>query len=269
MKIGQLYRSIKKEYLREKAAMVPEKYWSQFVCLGSASDWHYWWSRIVPQEKKKVLIVGVHGGRDYFYFKAAGYEVFGQDLFPDSDFGQMIIGNIEEVELPEKFFDVILISAVIEHLRNDFLAIKNLRKALKDDGLFINSFPLYNDWEETHLHIYSEEVMKRLMGAAGFIIEKKLMTPNLFFFPAIYNLPNHALNAFIYLLFKKTVYRYTLPPLWKLEFFLSQKNNFLIRFSRYFFGEITNGRQVSFIAKKSDVSDYLNLNKERFDTTKK
>ncbi len=200
-----LYENVKENYLAEKAKLVPKKYWSQFVCLGSASDWHYWWSRIVPKEKKKVLIVGVHGGRDYFYFKTAGYEIYGQDLFPDSDFGEMFVGNIENIKLPENFFDVILASAVIEHLANDFLALENIHKALKDDGLFLNCFPLYNDWEETHLHIYSEKTMKRLMESAGFRVKKVFSSPNLFLFPQIFNFPNHALNALVFLIFKKTI----------------------------------------------------------------
>ena len=195
-KLKNLYRNVKESSLGEKAKLVPEKYWSQFVCLGSASDWHYWWSKIIPREKKKVLIVGVHGGRDYFYFKTAGYEVYGQDLFPDPDFGEMFVGNIENINLPENFFDVILASAVIEHLANDFLALENIRKALKDDGLFLNCFPLYNDWEETHLHIYSEKTMERLLKSAGFKVEKRLSSPNLFLFPQIFNFLNHALNAF-------------------------------------------------------------------------
>ncbi len=266
--LKNLYRDLKKDYLNGKAESIPKKYWSQFVCLGSASDWHYWWSQIVPKDKRKVLIVGVHGGRDYFYFKTAGYDVYGQDLFPDPDFDEMFVGNIEDIKLPEEYFDVILASAVIEHVANDFNALKNIRGALKDDGLFLNFFPLYNDWEETHLHIYSEKAMKRLMESAGFSIQKKYAFPNLFAFPKLFNLPNHALNLFTFLVFKKTIYKYTLSPFWKLEFFLSRQNSFPFRLWRKFFGELTNGVEVLYVAKKSMTADHLNINKERFDTTK-
>lgn len=267
-RLKNLYNKLKISYLGEKTKLVPERYWSQFVCIGSASDWHYRWSQIVPPEKKKVLIVGVHGGRDYFYFKAAGFDVRGQDLFPDPDFGEVIIGNIEDVELPEKSFDVIVASAIIEHVANDYLALKNIRKALKDDGLFLIDFPLYNDWEVTHMHIYNEEIMKRLLRSAGFSIQESFAHPNLFFYPPLFNFLNHILNAFTYTLFGKTVYSYTLPPFWKLEFFLSRQQSLLFRATRSFLGKFFNGVQILFVCKKDKPFDHLNFNQERFDTTK-
>ena len=260
----RLYRAAKQSYLGERAGWIPEKYWSQFVCLGSASDWHYLLSRVVPKSKKRVLVVGVHGGRDYFYFKSAGHEVVGQDLFPDDDFGEVIIGNIEDVQIPEKSFDVVVASAVIEHVADDFAALKNIRRILKDDGIFILCFSLYNDWEITHLHIYSGESMKRLVKSAGFSVRQSFGYPNLFFYPPLVNIPLHGFNALLFAMTHGTVYQYILPPLWRLEFFLSRQHTWLFRAFRYVSGKFHNGNLLTFVCGKDEVFSHLDHNKGRF-----
>ncbi len=265
-KLKNIYREMKKSYLGDKAALVPEKYWSQFVCLGRSSDVHYQYSMIVPKDKKKVLIVGVHGGRDYFYFKANGYDVVGEDLFPDPQFGEMIVGNIEDVKLPEKEFDVVVASAVVEHLANDFIGLKNIRRTLKDDGLFLACIPNYNDWEDTHIHIYSEKSSKRLLEAAGFKIRRKFSYPNLFIYPPVFNFINHAVSALNYIFFKKTAYQHTLPLFWKLEFFLSERHSSLYGLWRTIIGSFYNGTESFFLCEKGESLDQLAFNREKFET---
>lgn len=263
-KLKILYGRMQKEYLGDRAALVPEKYWPQFVCVGSASDWHYFFRRMVPKDKRKVLIVGVHGGRDFFYFKTERYDVRGQDLFPERDFGEIIVGNIEDVQLPEQSFDVVVASAVIEHVNNDYAALKNIRKALKNDGLFILSLPLYNDWEITHMHIYSRESIRRLTESSGFSIQESFAYPNLFFFPAVFNVANHALSAITFTLFKRTAYAYTLPPLWGIEYFLSRQHSLLFRAFRRFFGAFNNGTLLTVVCRKGEFKDQTDFNKTRF-----
>ena len=212
-----------------------------------------------------MLIVGVHGGRDYFYFKTEGYDVVGQDLFPEPNFGDVLIGNIEDIELPEKSFDVIVAAAVIEHVNDDYMALRNIRKALKDDGIFVLNLPLYNDWEVSHMHIYSRESIKRLVEASGFSIGESFAYPNLFLFPAPFNLLNHTLNALIFLLSGKTVYKYTLPPLWKLEYFLSRRHSLFSRAVRRFLGAFNNGTFLTVFCGKSGIKDQIDFNKGRFE----
>lgn len=267
-RIKNVYTTLKKEHLGSKALLVPEKYWSQFVCVGSASDWHYLFSRIVPANKKKVLIVGVHGGRDYFYFKSAGYDVQGLDLFPDKDFGEVIIGNIETIQLLEKSFDVIVASAVIEHLADDYGGIRNIRRMLKDDGLFIICNPLYNDWEITHMHVYSRKSLRRLVEAEGFRIQQTFEYPNLFFYPPLFNIPLHIFNILTFFLFRKTCYNLILPLFWKLEFFLSRQQSTLFRFFRGVLGGLYNGVLVTLVCTKGESMDYLDFNKVRFEPKK-
>lgn len=263
-KLKNIYRDMKKSYLGEKSALLPEKYWSQFVCVGAASDWHYLLDRTIPKDKKKVLIVGVHGGRDYFYFKTAGYDVAGFDLFPDEDFGKVIIGNIEDAKLPDKSFDVIVASAIIEHVDDDHAALKNIRRILKDDGIFVIGIPFYNDWEVTHMHIYSRESIRRLLKTAGFSVERAFEYPNLFVYAPIANFLIRVLNFTSFALFRRTLYAQILPPLWKLEFFLSRQLSLPFRVFRTVVGKLNNGVFTTLICKKIEVFDQANFNKTRF-----
>lgn len=263
-RLKEVYREMKRQYLGEKTAILPEKYWSQFVCVGASSDWHYFFRRVIPKEKKKVLIVGAHGGRDYFYFKTEGYDVVGTDLFPDPDYGDVIIGNIEDIDLGEKVYDVIVASAVIEHLPNDHRALVNIRRSLKDDGYVVALLPLYNDWETTHMHIYSKETIRRLFEAAGLPVKEYFGYPNIFIYPPIFNILNHALNFITYRLFKKTVYEYTLPPLWKLDFWMSRQHSLPFRIWRALIGSVYNGTLITVVAKKGEAFDHVNFNKEHF-----
>ncbi len=268
-KLKKIYEEMQDAYLGGKAALVPRKYRSIFINVGSASDIHYRFKRLIPEDKKKVLIVGPHGGRDYFYFKTAGYDVQGIDLFSNPDFGDVIVGNIEDIDLPEKSFDVVIASAVIEHVANDFKALRNIRRMLKDDGLFFLALPLYNDWETTHLHIYSRETIKRMVETVGFSIEERLMYPNLFFSPLrLFNKIHHALNIAIFSLCGKTTYRYTLPPLWKLEFSLSKCIGPFARALRTVLGKLYNGTEYQAMCRKDETRDYLEHNKTRFEPGK-
>lgn len=53
------YRRVKEEYLGEKSQEIPPDYWSQFVCLGAASDRQYHLGRIIGSGKYHILVVGV------------------------------------------------------------------------------------------------------------------------------------------------------------------------------------------------------------------
>ncbi len=264
-KLRNAYREMKKIYLGEKAALLPERYWSQFVCVGAASDWHYLLNRVIPKDKKKVLIVGVHGGRDYFYFKTAGYDVTGLDLFPDEDFGKVIIGNIEDAKLPDMSFDVIVASAIIEHVNDDYAALNNIRRILKDDGIFVIGIPFYNDWEITHMHVYSRKSLRCLLKATGFSVEKAFEYLNLFVYAPIANFVIHALNFPFFILFRRTIYTLVLPPLWKMEFFLSRQLSLPFRVFRALAGSVNNGVFTTLICRKMEVFDQADFNKTRFE----
>src|ERR1700694_2325880 len=94
------YERLKADHLGPEAAAVPKAYWSQFVCYGGASEVQYIVGEMVPQTANRVLVIGVFGGRDYFYLKRRGvHAVHGVDLALIPGFENLAVANVEE-ELP-------------------------------------------------------------------------------------------------------------------------------------------------------------------------
>jgi len=78
-------------------------------------------------DKKKVLNIGCLWGRDYYFLKCLGKEVYNFDL-GDQKLPNMNIGDISKrTKFKHKEFDAILIGEVIEHLFEDVNALKEIR----------------------------------------------------------------------------------------------------------------------------------------------
>lgn len=147
----------------------------------------------------KLLEVGAAGGDTLVFAKKHGYaqEVYGVELFELDNTNQkndaierLIIGNIEEIELPfeENFFDVILLPDVLEHLIDPYRVLALLKKFLKDDGVVIASIPNIRYYEvlkqiviggsfayseagimdRTHLRFFCRKDMIKMFEDAGF-----------------------------------------------------------------------------------------------------
>lgn len=102
------------------------------------------------QPGKKVLDVGCASG--YLAEKLAkkGCEVFGIEIDKKAaqearKYCQKVINAdvelIKELPFPEKFFDVIVLSDILEHLKRPDLVLIKFKKYLADDGLVIASIP--------------------------------------------------------------------------------------------------------------------------------
>jgi SAM-dependent methyltransferase len=98
--------------------------------------------------------------------------------------------NIENINYEENYFDLIICSHVLEHV-NDELAIQNLKRVLKKDGIALLMFPIIDAWDKTyrnnnikndndrelhflqhdHLHLYGKDVEQKLTGN-GFELER-------------------------------------------------------------------------------------------------
>ena len=68
---------------------------------------------------------------------------------------QYEIVNAENIQYPDKMFDIILVNNMLYHLQNRDAAIKNINRILKDDGVFITSTMGKNDLFELHNCIYT------------------------------------------------------------------------------------------------------------------
>jgi SAM-dependent methyltransferase len=129
------------------------------------------------------------------------------------------IGNVEEAHtLPRGPYDAVILAEVLEHLRNDATALRNLRGLLGPDGILILTVPFFDDRPEWHIRIYSPRSIKRLLEACGFRVVDMYFRP--FPFPIclrkLINTIIHGINAASYIISGRTVYHRLLPILWAL-----------------------------------------------------
>ena len=135
-----------KQYVVRKALPksdhVPEQYWSAV----SAFPMSYSVGRSIidfcnevgirPGESR-VLIVGAHGGRDYYWLSGFGHKVDVLDL-GDHNWGKTkYVGDACRAETWEQIdekYDLIVMHDVLEHLPEDFAALRYSRNVLKDAG---------------------------------------------------------------------------------------------------------------------------------------
>jgi len=260
--IDKMYNEIKVSFLGPAITIVPEKYRSNFVNLGGAYEANYIIWRLLEKggaREGKVLVAGFFGGRDYFGLLLRGYEVYGFDLVEYPEIERCETGNIEEdLPYPDEAFDAVIMGEVLEHLKYDANALKNVRRVLKMDGLLIVSVPFLHDKTECHIRVHTRLSCKRLLEACGFevlsIVER----------PAIYDIPFwmnwiHHLAGWVSLKIFKALPHKVILPLWsKIEFNIGLIYNPLRHLSRSHGGY--------YLSRKlpTGTFDYLSANREEF-----
>lgn len=148
-------------------------------------------------ENSRILIVGATGGRDFHWLTGFGYIVdmldLGHHYWSDCTF----IGDACQAETWKQIserYDLIVMCDVLEHLPEDFAALRYAKMVMKDDGYLFLSIPYCHDLEVTHIRSYSESTLKRLLATAGYDITWKVDRPGLFeAFPRLVNLFNYGL----------------------------------------------------------------------------
>ncbi|HEV7682001.1 MAG TPA: class I SAM-dependent methyltransferase [Pyrinomonadaceae bacterium] len=152
--------------------------------------------KITPGESR-VLIVGAHGGRDYHWLTGFGFQVDVLDL-GDHEWGKSkYVGDACLAETWQEIdhrYDLIVMHDVLEHLPEDFAALRHAKTVLKSNGFLFLSVPFKHDPEITHVRSYSEATLIRLLALAGYDSVWKRDRPGLLeAFPTVVNALNYGL----------------------------------------------------------------------------
>jgi 2-polyprenyl-3-methyl-5-hydroxy-6-metoxy-1,4-benzoquinol methylase len=146
-------------------------------------------------KEKKILDIGCGSGAIDFYLTKNGASVLGIDISKKAIETCITSSNVlglqqnlsfKVIDFPKNTinqkFDIIICSEVLEHLADDKLAIRQISKMLKSNGVFIVSVPSKNaplfrwgfaadfDKEVGHLRRYSENDLIKLFAANGLTI---------------------------------------------------------------------------------------------------
>jgi 2-polyprenyl-3-methyl-5-hydroxy-6-metoxy-1,4-benzoquinol methylase len=106
---------------------------------------------------------------------------------------QVIVGDVERIEinLPENFFDVLLLSKVLEHLVDPWIVLRRLYKLMKPGSIVISGSPnvchysvilalLRGRWryeargvfDATHLRWFCPAGYRELFQVCGFVVDE-------------------------------------------------------------------------------------------------
>lgn len=149
------------------------------------------------KEAKKIIDIGCGVGSVDLYLGSMGKNVLGIDVSKKAvqiARKDSLYLNLEEKvrfqvsefpkKLPKGKFDVVICSEVLEHINDDYLAVRAARELLKDNGFLIASSPsdnaplyklgLLNKFDKNvgHIRRYSEDSFKKLFEKSGFDVLK-------------------------------------------------------------------------------------------------
>ena len=178
---------IEEEYLLKKD---PNKYEKRNI------DHNLKIAEMLPPKDALILDVGCGGGFTSKLYIKEGNRVIGVDIFTDvlKEAREVLYGVIlqdieEEWGIRSKTFDVVIMSAILEHIyRTDFV-IREAYRVLKDDGVLLVAVPniafLNNRilllfgrrlrWispRHDHIRVYTKYLLKEVLEDNNFKVEK-------------------------------------------------------------------------------------------------
>lgn len=144
-----------------------------------------------------ILDIGCGSGSISLYLANKGHSVTGLDISENAIQAckkgadklnlknvKFIRENFSKTNLPKNAYDMVIFTEVIEHIKDDALAIKTISKILREEGILILSTPsiyaplhklgLTNEFDRKvgHLRRYSIEQLKKLLIINNFTLIK-------------------------------------------------------------------------------------------------
>jgi ubiquinone/menaquinone biosynthesis C-methylase UbiE len=82
--------------------------------------------------------------------------------------------SIEKTTYPDKHFDAVIAVSVLEFVHNLDAAVLEIKRILKDDGVFITICPMHSKFLDSILSIYSDKKPKDEFGESRTMVGKTL-----------------------------------------------------------------------------------------------
>jgi len=209
---------------------IPSKYLSIFSRVAGCAEMTYIFKKYFLKSPLtenlggvKALIIGLHGGRDYWSLKALGYEVYGMDInsysFPNS-----VVANAEDrYPYEDNFFDVIIIGEVLEHLFFDKECLLEANRVLNNNGRLIVTVPYHDSNDDFHVRMHDFTTISHLAYYSNFRVVDSVERPGIFFKPYL-NYINGVVAVLIYSIFKVNIYPKLVLIFGEMEYFFGKKN---------------------------------------------
>jgi len=85
---------------------------------------------------------------------------------------ELILADAQNLPFRSEAFDVVICSEVLEHLQDDVKALREMTRALQEQGIMIISIPLYEDLDEVHVRSYDHNKFLTLINSINLKIKK-------------------------------------------------------------------------------------------------
>lgn len=217
--------------------------------------------RTLVGDARKILIIGDAGARDYYSLRLAGCQPVVMDVAPQPLVPELVIADANApLPFPARTFDAVVMAEVLEHLPDDFAALKRIRQILKDDGALVLSVPYFHEAEPTHVRIHSPVSVERLLRAAGWSVAEYVekgggLCSLAGWFPIA--MAVHAANLLAFSLRRHTFYEPLNRRIADFDFWLGRRRYSLHRWSRLYGAFIK--------CTKADRVDYVEMNARVFE----
>ncbi len=145
----------------------------------------------------RILDVGTSTGTNLRMLRDLGYTNFvGLDFSPEAirfclekGLGEVMEGNIKELPFPDKSFELVIATDIIEHIDDDQKALSQIARVLKPGGHALLTVPAFNalwglqDDVSHHHRRYLKKPMNDLVTESGLTLRKSYYFNFLLFFP--------------------------------------------------------------------------------------
>ena len=154
----------------------------------------------IPKSATTILEIGCGAGNFSAQLAGENIETWGVEPFKESakeaagKLTKVLVGTLDETldELPDNYFDAIVMNDVIEHLLEPWDDIVNLKSKLKKEGVLVTSIPnvrysknlfkmiFKRDWkytddlilDRTHYRFFTKKSIKRMFKDCGYNMER-------------------------------------------------------------------------------------------------
>lgn len=266
----------------------------------------YWLSFLLKYRlpPAKVLEIGCGSGSFVYMMEKSGYYSTGTELSKNicdinsKTFGiNMLCGAIENLEIAESTYDIVVLMDVFEHLFDPLESIKEITQILKDDGILVIQTPNYTGQSidkikkeykaflqqlkpNEHIHLFNKTSVSRILEDHGFndiIFEDPLFSYDLFLFASKKKLVENSKNEIVQYLANspKTRFVLALLDLYNEKQFYIDRANTIEKDSLHRLEDIkklndillkkdTEVKQLNDYARKKEVvitqlNDYINV----------
>ena len=138
------------------------------------------------RDSGRILDIGCSTGTLLSLFKKDGWEVWGIEPSQSATIAEkrgIIVKKttFEKVDLPQNYFDVVILNHTLEHLANPLEVVRKVKSVLKKGGLILIDVPnfggfsariLRSSWPylapDEHTYQFTQDSLKKILKKAGF-----------------------------------------------------------------------------------------------------